>query len=43
MQFHAAIVAGQTVYVGELQPVLDMDCKFSLLVTWNIIRWALCT
>jgi succinate-acetate transporter protein len=36
LQFPVAIVAGQTVYVGDMKPALDMNCWGSLLVAWEI-------
>jgi hypothetical protein len=39
VQIPVAIVAGQTVLVGDSKPVLDNNCWASLLVKTNIIRW----
>jgi hypothetical protein len=39
VQIPVPIVAGQTVFVGDMKPVLDEGCSGTLLVKQDILRW----
>lgn len=40
MQLHAAVVAGNTLYVGEMQQMLGKRSVADLLLKLDAIRWA---